>query len=328
MTPTDTLVSGVVAGDRRTLAKAITLVESVKRADRDEAIDLLDALVPRAGDAIRVGVSGAPGAGKSAFIEVLGIHLLSIGHRVAVLAVDPSSSRSGGSLLGDKTRMAELARHPDAFIRPSPARGDLGGVARRTRDVVSVCEAAGFDVVIVETVGVGQSEVAVAGLVDTFLLLSPPGAGDDLQGMKRGVMELADVVVITKSDGDLAAAAGRAEADHRRALEFIRPRHRSWSPDVVRTSAFTGEGIGLVWERVCAHRAALEGSGELDALRADQARRALWSEVREEIVARLGGDEVATDLAGPIEEAVVSGSLSAPSAARRLVDLLPQRDPD
>src|SRR5262245_23088470 len=197
----------LLAGDRRALARAITLVESSRADHRDDAVDLVDALLPHTGRAIRIGVSGPPGVGKSTFIEAFGLHVIEQGHRLAVLAVDPSSTRSGGSLLGDKTRMTELRRHPDAFVRPSPGGRHLGGVARRTREAMRLCEASGFDVVLVETIGVGQSEVAVADMVDLFLLLVNPGGGDELQGIKRGIMELADVVAVNKADGDLAAAA-------------------------------------------------------------------------------------------------------------------------
>jgi LAO/AO transport system kinase len=208
----------VRGGDRRSLARAITLAESTRPDHREEAVALLDELLPSTGGAIRVGISGAPGAGKSTFIEALGLHLVDHGHRLAVLAVDPSSRRSGGSILGDKTRMEMLSRRSEAFIRPSPSGGTLGGVARRTREALLLCEAAGHDVVLVETVGVGQSEVAVAGMVDVFVLLLAPGAGDDLQGVKRGIVELADVVVVNKADGDLAAAAERTAADSANAL--------------------------------------------------------------------------------------------------------------
>src|SRR6188472_250749 len=221
MTETGELADAVRAGDRRALARAITLVESTRADHRDDAVELLDALMPATGEATRVGISGAPGAGKSTFIEALGMHLVDAGHRVAVLAVDPSSTRSGGSILGDKTRMEELSRRPEAYIRPSPSSGTLGGVARRTREAMLVCEAAGFDVVVIETVGVGQSEVAVAGMVDLFVLLLGPGAGDELQGVKRGIVELADVVVVNKADGALADLARHTAADYTHALHLV-----------------------------------------------------------------------------------------------------------
>ena len=224
MTRDGDLADAVRAGDRRALARAITLVESTRRDHRADAVALLDAILPATGTATRVGISGAPGAGKSTFIEALGLHLVDAGHRVAVLAVDPSSARSGGSILGDKTRMEQLSRRPEAFIRPSPSGGTLGGVARRTREALLVCEAAGFDVVLVETVGVGQSEVAVAGMVDLFVLLLAPGAGDELQGVKRGIVELADLIVVNKADGDLLDPARHTAADYAHALHLVRSR--------------------------------------------------------------------------------------------------------
>src|SRR6478672_11136472 len=231
------LAQQVVDGDRRALARAITLVESTRADHRAEAEALLAEVLPHVGNSVRVGISGAPGAGKSTFIEALGGYLVEQAHRVAVLAVDPSSTRSGGSILGDKTRMEQLTRSPLAFVRPSPTGGTLGGVARRTREALLLCEAAGFDVVLVETVGVGQSEVAVAGMVDCFMLLIAPAAGDELQGIKRGIMELADLVVVNKADGDLAAIAGITAADYANALHLVRPRIAAWVPRVLTCSA-------------------------------------------------------------------------------------------
>src|SRR6201992_2868198 len=238
------LAAALLAGDRRSLARAITLVESTKAADRDKAESLLSDLLPHAGKAIRLGISGAPGAGKSTFIEAFGTYLTGEGHKVAVLAVDPSSRRSGGSILGDKTRMEKLARDPHAFIRPSPAGATLGGVARRTREAMLLAEAAGFDVVLVETVGVGQSETAVADMTDLFVLLASPGGGDDLQGIKRGVMELADLLIVTKADGDLMAAANRAASDYQAALHLMRPRHLGLLPQGLKVSSVAREGVG------------------------------------------------------------------------------------
>src|SRR6478609_2732879 len=244
------LADAVRAGDRRSLARAITLVESTRPDHREETAALLDELMPATGGATRVGISGAPGAGKSTFIEALGLHLVDDGRRVAVLAVDPSSARGGGSILGDKTRMEQLSRSPHAFIRPSPSKGTLGGVARRTREALLVCEAAGFDVVLVETVGVGQSEVAVAGLVDLFLLLLAPGAGDELQGVKRGIVELADLIVVNKADGDLVDLARHTAADYAHALHLVRSSDAN-AMDRVRTcSALLGEGIDELWTTI------------------------------------------------------------------------------
>ncbi len=237
------VAAAIRSGDRRALARAITLVESTKPSDRDKAESVLAELLPAAGGAMRLGISGSPGAGKSTFIEAFGRHLTGQGKSVAVLAVDPSSRRSGGSILGDKTRMEKLARDPDAFIRPSPAGETLGGVARRTREALLLVEAAGFDVVLVETVGVGQSETAVSDMVDLFVLLVPPGGGDDLQGIKRGVMELADLVLVTKADGDLTAAANRAAADYHAALHLMRPKYKGVSLSMCwKVYALEGEG--------------------------------------------------------------------------------------
>jgi LAO/AO transport system kinase len=313
------LAAAVRAGDRRGLARAITLVESTLAEHRRLASALLDALLLDAGPAARVGVSGAPGAGKSTFIEALGVHLVGAGHRVAVLAVDPSSTRSGGSILGDKTRMEHLARLPDAFIRPSPAGGTLGGVARRTREAMLLCEAAGFDVVLVETVGVGQSEVAVADMVDTFLLLLAPGAGDELQGVKRGIVELADLVVVNKDDGELAAVAQRTAADYQHALHLVRPRTDAWQPRVLRCSALAGNGIGDVWAAVDEHRRATAASGDLERRRAEQARAWMWSEVTETLLDELRRAPEIAELVDPLEREVADGRISATAAAQRLL---------
>jgi len=244
------LAAAVEAGDRRALARAITLVESTRADHRLRAEALLERLMPATGRAMRLGISGVPGVGKSSFIEAFGLHLIAAGHKVAVLAVDPSSKRGGGSILGDKTRMEKLSVESDAFIRPSPAGTTLGGVARRTRDALLVAEAAGFDVVIVETVGVGQSETAVADLTDMFILLLQPGGGDELQGIKRGIVELADLVIVNKADGELVAAANRAASDYRRALHLLRPVSPHWSVPVLLCSALTGAGVPEVWQTV------------------------------------------------------------------------------
>jgi LAO/AO transport system kinase len=310
----DDLVAGVRSGDRRALARAVTLVESTRDDDRADAVALVDGVLAATGGAARVGISGAPGVGKSTFIEALGCHLVDAGHRVAVLAVDPTSRRSGGSILGDKTRMAELARRPEAFIRPSPSGGDLGGVAARTGEAILLCEAAGYDVVLVETVGVGQSEVAVADLVDTFVLLVAPAGGDELQGVKRGIMELADLVVVTKADGDLLPAANRAEADYRHAVHFLRRRMEAWEPPVLAASAIEGRGIAGVWEAVESHRALLEGSGALTGLRRQQAVAAFWRDVERGLLARLRAGRAAASL-DALATAVAAGDRAPGSAA-------------
>ena len=318
------LADDVAGGDRRALARAITLVESSRADHRAEARDLLAELLPRTGNAVRVGISGAPGAGKSTLIEALGVRIVDGGTPLAVLAVDPSSSRTGGSILGDKTRMAELGRRPEAFIRPSPSRGDLGGVARRTAEVLLLCEAAGFGAVFVETVGVGQSEVAVADVVDTFVLLIGGGGGDELQGVKRGIMELADVVAVTKADGDLAGPARRAAADYRHALHLLPRRHPAWEAVVVETSAVAGTGLDELWDAVLAHRALLAGDGSLDVLRRQQAVARFRTELFERVVERMRA--TAGDVLSALEGQVASGELLASAAADHVVDdLLPVR---
>jgi LAO/AO transport system kinase len=314
----DGLARQVVDGDRRALARAITLVESTRDDHRTDAEQLLADVLPYTGDAIRIGISGAPGAGKSTFIEALGVHVVEQDHRVAVLAVDPSSARSGGSILGDKTRMEELTRSPRAFVRPSPTSGTLGGVARRTREAMLLCEAAGFDVVLVETVGVGQSEVRVAAMVDLFLVLVAPGAGDELQGLKRGIMELADLVVVNKSDGDLATTAGVTASDYQNALHLLRPRIGTWSPRVLQCSALLGEGIDAVWRAVADFREAVRA--ELPGQRRDQAREWMWSEVTDGLLDALRADDRTAALAARLERAVGAGEMTPAAAARAVVE--------
>lgn len=311
-----------MAGDRRALARAITLVESTRADHRREATALVDGLLPHTGEAVRLGISGPPGVGKSTFIEAFGTHLTEAGHRVAVLAVDPSSSRSGGSILGDKTRMERLARDPDAYVRPSPSGGELGGVARRTREAMLLCEAAGYDVVLVETVGVGQSEIAVADLTDLFVLLASPAGGDDLQGIKRGIMELADLVVVTKADGDLARAAAHAAADIRRALQLLRSRHPEVTPQVLLVSSTTGDGVPEVWEAISTAHAALRASGGLERLRRDQARAWLWSELRAALEMHLRTDPAVAAALPDVEADVTAGKLSPAAGAAILLERL------
>jgi LAO/AO transport system kinase len=313
------LAREVASGDRRALARAITLVESTKAADRDAAEVLLTALLPRTGKSVRLGISGAPGAGKSTFIEAFGQYLTGQGHKVAVLAVDPSSRRSGGSILGDKTRMEKLARDPDAFIRPSPAGTTLGGVARRTREALLLVEASGFDVVLVETVGVGQSETAVADMVDLFVLLVSPGGGDDLQGIKRGVMELADLVLVTKSDGDLKTAASRAAADYHAALHLMRPKYKGVSPEVLKVSALENSGIDTAWNTMHALHAKLAKGGQLKKLRSSQAQRWFWSEVQAALADEIATDRKIASQAGKLEDAVAEGKALPNAAARTLI---------
>jgi len=308
----------VLAGDRRALARAITLVESTKPADREKAESLLTELLPRTGKAMRLGISGAPGAGKSTFIEAFGRYLTAQGKTVAVLAVDPSSRRSGGSILGDKTRMEKLARDPNAFIRPSPAGATAGGVARRTHEALLLVEAAGFDVVLVETVGVGQSEMAVADMVDLFVLLVSPGGGDDLQGIKRGVMELADLILVTKSDGDLLKAANRAASDYQAALHLMRPKYPQTPPRVLQVSSIEGSGIERAWDAIRALHASLAKAGHLKRLRADQARRWFWSELQAALGEELMENKELGEQARKLEAAIVAGKTLPFAAARSL----------
>jgi LAO/AO transport system kinase len=314
----DTLADAVRAGDRRALARAITRVESTKPEHQDEAQALLAALLPYTGKATRIGISGSPGVGKSTFIEAFGLHLVKDGHRVAVLAVDPSSPRSGGSILGDKTRMEELARNPNAYIRPSPTAGTLGGVARRTREAGLVCEAAGFDVVLVETVGVGQSETAVADMVDVFLLILPPAGGDELQGLKKGIVELAHMVIVNKADGDLEAAAGRALSEYRAALHLLRPAAAGWAPPVLNVSALQRRGMDEVWQSVGRFTAAL-GPARLKANRAAQAKAWMWREIEEGLLALLRQNPAVAAQLPELEKRVLQGVMTAAAAARSIL---------
>ena len=307
------------SGDRRSLAQAITLIESSRSEDRETAIQLLDLLTPHAGQSIRIGISGVPGVGKSTFIENFGNHIIDQGHKIAVLAVDPSSAISGGSILGDKTRMETLSKQTQAYIRPSPAGGTLGGVTRHTRETICIVEAAGFDVVVVETVGVGQSEIAVAEMTDIFMLMLLPGGGDELQGIKRGIIELADLVVVNKADGDLAAAAGRAAADYRNALSFLHPRHPDWEVPVETCSALENKGLDTIWRIIERYRETMSTNGELDKSRAAQAKAWLWNETAETLIDTLKGSTFVHEQIAELEEAVASGKTSPWVAAHRLV---------
>jgi len=317
----ETLAAGVRAGDRRALARAITLVESTRADHRAEANALLGALLPHTGKSIRLGITGVPGVGKSTFIETFGLHVIGRGHRIAVLAIDPSSKRGGGSILGDKTRMEQLARSEAAFIRPSPAGSTLGGVARRTREAMLVAEAAGFDVILIETVGVGQSETAVADMADMFLLLLAPAGGDELQGIKRGIVEMADLMVVTKADGDLAPAAGRTQSEYQHALRLIRPTVPGWTPSVLLTSAVANKGIGEVWQAVEAYRAAVAKGGALVRRRGDQARAWMWSEISEALLVQLREHEGVKAELKKLEQAVTEGRMTPGAAADRAIDV-------
>ncbi len=309
----------IIDGDRRALAQAITLIESTRPDHRRQAEALIEEVLPKSGRSLRIGISGPPGVGKSTFIEVFGQHVIDQGKRLAVLAVDPTSRLSGGSILGDKTRMEVLSRSDAAFIRPSPAGLTLGGVARRTREALLVCEAAGFDLILVETVGVGQSETAVAEMVDLFLLLLLPGAGDDLQGIKRGIMELADIMVINKDDGDLSAAAARSAADVANALGLMQPRHQGWRPEVLRCSALRNTGVDAVWERAQAFAATLQQAGAFDAQRRAQAKAWLWHELSDSLIEALKADPSVAAQLEMLEAKVSAGKIATTTAARQLL---------
>ena len=278
---------GVISGDRAKLARAITLIESRNAAHQAVAQEMLMQLLPRTGNSLRIGISGLPGAGKSTFIDAFGTMLTAAGHKVAVLAVDPTSSRTGGSILGDKTRMARLAVDPEAFIRPSPTGGTLGGVARATREAILVCEAAGFDIVLVETVGVGQSEITVAEMVDFFLVLMIAGGGDELQGIKKGVLEIADMIAITKADGDNVRRAEMTAKDYQHALRIITPMNPTWIPPVVTISAAENKGLDGLWDKIAQHKKLLTASGERDGKRRSQQVRWMWSLVEDRLMTRL-----------------------------------------
>ena len=315
------LADGVLNGSRRALAQAITLTESTREDHRQAAGELLQQMLPYAGHAIRLGISGVPGVGKSTFVEALGNHVIDEGHRVAVLTIDPSSAISGGSILGDKTRMETLSRRPEAYIRPSPAGETLGGVTRRSREALILCEAAGFDVVFVETVGVGQSETRVADMTDMFMLLQLPGGGDELQGIKRGIMELADLVLINKADDDLLQLAGRSAADYRSALRLLHPRTNNWKVQVQTCSARDGVGISEAWDVVLKHRQVIEDSGQLKQLRAEQARGWMWSEVSESLIAALKNDREVHQHIAALEAATSDGRIPPSVAAAQLLDI-------
>jgi len=316
---TEELTAALRRGDRRALARAITLVESTRPDHREEAERLVEVLLPDSGGAVRIGISGPPGAGKSTFIERFGLDGIALGRRIAVLAVDPASKRGGGAILGDKTRMAELARAPGAFIRPSSAGGKAGGVARHTREAILLCEAAGFDAVLVETVGIGQSETAAAEIVDFFVLILPPAAGDELQGIKRGVVELADLVLVNKADGEFAAAAHRSAADYASALQLLRPLLPEWRVPVREVSALEGTGIHEVWDDVAHFRAALERSGAWSRRRAEQARAALWSEIGDSLLDHFRTAPAVAPLLAAVEAEVIAGTRTPTAAARALL---------
>jgi LAO/AO transport system kinase len=314
------LADAIRNGDRAAIPRAITLLESTRADHREQAQQLLLELLPDSGNAHRVGITGVPGVGKSTTIEALGMHLIERGHRVAVLAVDPSSTRTGGSILGDKTRMARLAVHPDAYVRPSPTSGTLGGVAKATRETVVLLEAAGFDVILIETVGVGQSEVAVANMVDTFLLLTLARAGDQLQGIKKGVLELADIVVVNKADGKHLSDARSAARELSSAIRLIYPRETLWKPPVLTMSATEGTGLTEMWETVERHQKVLTEAGEFDARRRAQQVDWTWQMVRDTVLDRVLSNPAVRKIRAEVESQVKAGELTPALAAQQILD--------
>lgn len=312
------LTEKILSGNRRAIAKAITLIESSREDHQDKAQELLNGLLPHTGNAIRLGLTGVPGVGKSTFIESFGTMLTAMGKKIAVLAVDPSSQITGGSILGDKTRMEELARDANAFIRPTPSKGTLGGTARYTREAMMVLEAAGYDVIIVETVGVGQSEVAVANMVDMFLLLLSPGGGDELQGIKRGIMEIADLVIINKADGDFKNAAQIASSDVKNALHLMKPKSENWSVDTLLTSALNKEGLDVVWQKIIEFKNAMQKSGEFDKKRYEQVVSGIWVELNEMLLDKLQKDHKKTIKS--LEDDVKSKNITNRQAASKILN--------
>jgi LAO/AO transport system kinase len=318
----DDLATRIAAGERAALARGITLIES-RRADHQAAARaLVQRLLPRCGGAMRVGITGVPGVGKSTTVDTLGSNLTAAGHKVAVLAVDPSSTRTGGSILGDKTRMQRLAVDPQAFIRPSPASGTLGGVAAKTRETMLLCEAAGFDVILVETVGIGQSETTAADMTDFFLVLMLPGAGDELQGLKKGIVEIADMIAVNKADSDNVERARLAAAKYRAALNILTPQSATWSPPVVTYSALTGNGVAELWAQVLDHKTKMTASGELAERRRAQQVKWMWSMLQERLTARLRGDAGVRAKLKSAEAQVAAGKLAPTLAVEKIAKLL------
>jgi GTPase len=324
----DGTIKAIRAGDRVALGRAITLIESAKPDDQVRAQKLLEALLPHTGQSIRIGISGVPGAGKSTLIDQLGMNLIAQGHKVAVLAVDPSSSRTGGSILGDKTRMGRLATEASAFIRPSPAGSNLGGVTKTTRETIALAEAAGFDVVLVETVGVGQSETAVSDMVDVFVVVAIPGAGDELQGIKRGLLELADIIAVNKADNDNVERAHRAATEYRTALHILAAGHPTWSPVVLTMSAQDNSGLDALWEKVTERHASMSESGMLTERRSDQAASWMREIFEQRLLAAFKGGRRAARHYQELEDKVRAGAMTPAAAAEELGRLVGLKEPE
>ena len=312
-------VDGVLNCDRALLAQAITLIESLNDDHRATADAVLNELLIQKQDSIRIGITGVPGVGKSTFIESFGKQLTSLDHKVAVLAVDPTSSRTGGSILGDKTRMQELSRDKNAFIRPSPTSGTLGGVTRVTRETIVLCEAAGFDVILVETVGVGQSEIMVSQMVDFFLALMLPGAGDELQGIKKGILEIADMIAVNKADGEMKNAANRAVMEYQHALDILNPKSANWKPRSLSCSAFTGDGLAAIWETICDYKRLLKDAGEWQEKRKSQQVEWMWAIIRERILSKIETNEKVQSLVPQLELQVAESKLTPALAALEIL---------
>ena len=315
-------VDGVLNCDRALLAQAITLIESLNDDHRATADAVLNELLIQKQDSIRIGITGVPGVGKSTFIESFGKQLTSLDHKVAVLAVDPTSSRTGGSILGDKTRMQELSRDKNAFIRPSPTSGTLGGVTRVTRETIVLCEAAGFDVILVETVGVGQSEVMVSQMVDFFLALMLPGAGDELQGIKKGILELADMIAVNKADGEMKNAANRAVMEYQHALDILNPKSANWKPRSLSCSAYTGDGLVAIWETICGYKRLLKDAGEWQEKRKSQQVEWMWAIIRERILSKIETNEKVQSLVPQLELQVAESKLTPALAALEILTVI------
>ena len=315
-------VDGVLKCDRALLAQAITLIESLNDDHRATADAVLNELLIQNQDSIRIGITGVPGVGKSTFIESFGKQLTSLDHKVAVLAVDPTSSRTGGSILCDKTRMQELSRDKNAFIRPSPTSGTLGGVTRVTRETIVLCEAAGFDVILVETVGVGQSEIMVSQMVDFFLALMLPGAGDELQGIKKGILEIADMIAVNKADGEMKNAANRAVMEYQHALDILNPKSANWKPRSLSCSAYTGDGLVAIWETICDYKRLLKDAGEWQEKRKSQQVEWMWAIIRERILSKIETNEKVQSLVPQLELQVAESKLTPALAALEILTVV------